>query len=193
MTGPTDAELMARTREGDHDAFALLVDRHKDALVNYLARLTGSREEAEDVAQDAFVRVYERAARYDEQGKFAPWLFRIATNLVRSERRRLRTWRQLAFRLIHPDSDVTRPADSALIGEEMRRQVDRALAQLPVAYRAAVVLRDIEGWSYEEIAAAIGCAEGTVKSKINRGREELRKRLTGYWKGPEVDERRSFA
>jgi RNA polymerase sigma-70 factor (ECF subfamily) len=193
MNGPTDAELMARTRDGDPDAFAMLVDRHKDALVNYLSRLTGSREQAEDTAQEAFVRVYSRAHRYDEQGKFAPYLFRIATNLVRSERRRLRAWRQLAFRLIRPDSDDSRPADTQLIGEEIRRHVDRALAELPVAYRAAVVLRDIEGWSYDEIAAAIGCAEGTVKSKINRGREELRKRLKEYWKGQEIDERRSFA
>jgi RNA polymerase sigma-70 factor (ECF subfamily) len=193
MTGATDSELMSRTRDGDQEAFAALVDRHKDPLVNYLSRLTGSRDQAEDIAQEAFVRVYVRAARYDERGKFAPYLFRIATNLVRSERRRLRTWRQLAFRLIHPESDDGRPADAVLVGEEIRREVDRALAALPVPYRAAVVLRDIEGWSYEEIGAAFGCAQGTVKSRINRGREELRKRLTHYWRGTETDERRSFA
>jgi RNA polymerase sigma-70 factor (ECF subfamily) len=181
----SDGELMTRTREGDPDAFAVLVDRYKNPLVNYLTHLTSSRDRAEDLAQESFIRLFARSDRYRDQGKLSPYLFRIATNLLRSEHRRARRWDRIAPRLIAAVRDVV-PPTAALFENEIRRKVRRALADLPLTYRGAVVLREIEGWSYAEIARAIGCAEGTVKSRICRGREMLRQSLAPYWNGEPI-------
>jgi RNA polymerase sigma-70 factor (ECF subfamily) len=177
---PTDADLMARTRAGDRDAFALVVDRYKDRLVNYLTHLSGNRDRAEEFAQEAFVRLYEKSGQYDERGKLAPYLFRIATNLVRSDDGRIRRWQTLF--LAHPPVQSTQVSPHSVLAlQEIEQKVAEALEAVPLAYRSALVLRDIEGWSYEEIAQALGCAEGTVKSRIGRGREKLRAALAPYW------------
>jgi RNA polymerase sigma-70 factor, ECF subfamily len=195
MDRPSDAELMARVSAGDHDAFAMIVDRYKDSLMNYLSHLTGNRDRAEEHAQAAFVRLYESAPRYREEGKLAPYLFRIATNLVRSETVRSRVRDVLLLRF-WSGKESTSEEESPL-AELQRRQLQRevaaALESLPMAYRAAVVLREVEGWSYQEIAASLGCSEGTVKSRIARGREALRKRLLPWWNGvPEREPRRAY-
>jgi RNA polymerase sigma-70 factor (ECF subfamily) len=195
MDGPTDAELMARVSAGDHDAFAAIVDRYRDSLVNYLSHMTGSRDRAEEHAQAAFVRLYESAPRYREEGKLAPYLFRIATNLARGEAMRSRVRDVLLLRFWSGETSTT-DRESPLAEVErlqLQRDVAAALESLPMAYRAAVVLREVEGWSYQEIAASLGCSEGTVKSRIARGREELRKRLLPWWKGvPEREPRRAY-
>ena len=96
--GIDDATLMSRVRLGDREAFGQLVDRHKDGLVNYLTGLTRSRDRAEELAQESFLRLYQSSARYREQGQFVPFLFRIATNLLRSEERRARRFRILSMK-----------------------------------------------------------------------------------------------
>jgi RNA polymerase sigma-70 factor, ECF subfamily len=195
MGGSTDAELMARVSAGDHDAFAAIVDRYKDSLVNYLSHMTGNRERAEEHAQAAFVRLYECVPRYREEGKLAPYLFRIATNLARTEamRNRFRELLLLRFWSRNGHTGEGHSPFGDLERHELQQEVAAALAALPVAYRAAVVLREVEGWSYQEIAASLGCSEGTVKSRIARGREELRKRLLPWWNGvPEREPRRAF-
>ena len=178
-----DAELMSRVKAGDREAFGSLVHRHKDALVGYLTRLSRSRDRAEELAQDAFVRLFERAPGYREQGQFLPYLFRIATNLLRSEERksRRRQWLSRVFGANGHRREMTPQA--RLLSQEASEKVTRALAELPLQYRSPLVLREIEGWSYEEIAATLGCREGTVKSRLNRGRAELRRRLAAYWNG----------
>ena len=182
-----DGDLLTRSRARDADAFAQLVDRHKDQMVNYLARLTGCRDRAEDIAQETFVRFYKQIHHYREEGTLSAYLFRIATNLVRSEERRKRRWKILQPILSYsgfagggaaPES----PQADALASEE-HRQVTRALASLDVLYRAPLVLREIEGLSYQEIATALGCNEGTVKSRLHRGRQLLKERLAPYWNG----------
>ncbi len=179
----SDSELMARVGAGDHAAFSDLVDRYKNTLVNYLSKMTRSRDRAEELAQDAFVRVYRSAAKYRERGAFSAYLFRIATNVLRSEERRKQRWRGLSTMLQH--HQLTRPASPqrlALSGEASA-QVTAALLELPVHYRAPLVLREIEGWAYAEIAAALDCREGTVKSRINRAKARLRELLRPYWEG----------
>ena len=177
-----DATQMARVRSGDRDAFSDLVDRHKDAVVNYLTRLTGDRDRAEDLAQETFLRLFRSAGSYTEQGLLRGYLFRIATNLVRSEERR-----EKRLRLLLPflgRSDHTEPAaPSGLLRQEMHREVSAAVAQLPLRYRVPLVLHEIEGWAYADIAQALGCREGTVKSRIHRGRQHLKERLAPYWQG----------
>ena len=179
---PSDAELMARVREGDRDAFTDLVDRHKDAVVTYLTRLTGHRDRAEDLAQETFLRLFRAAGDYTEQGYLRAFLFRIATNLVRTEERRERRLRLLTPFL--PRQEHAEPAaSSGLLRREMHREVAAAVARLPLRYRVPLVLHEIEGWSYVDIAQEIGCREGTVKSRVHRGRQQLKRKLAPYWNG----------
>ncbi len=183
MDQPTDAELMARVRAGDTSAFEEIVDRHKDALLNYLTHLWGDRDRAEEFAQEAFLRLYQSAGRYDERERLAPYLYRIATNLVRSEFRRLRRWRLLLPWILPGETAGGELPHRRLFETEIQQKVRTALESLPVTYRAPLVLREIEGWSYQEIAAALGCRDGTVKSRIARGRAHLRELLAPYWNG----------
>lgn len=177
-----DAGLMSRVRSGDRQAFADLVERHQDAVVNYLTRLTGDRDRAEDLAQESFLRLFRSAGGYTEQGFLRAYLFRIATNLVRSEERRERTWR-LLLPFLGKEGHAEPAAPSGLLRQELSREVAAAVAKLPLRYRVPLVLHEIEGWGYSEIARALGCREGTVKSRIHRGRRHLKERLAPYWNG----------
>ena len=182
-----DGALMARVKQGDEQAFADLVDRYKNPLVNYLTQMTRNRERAEDLAQDAFVRVYRTAGRYREQGQFQAFLFRIATNQLRTEARRAARWRSLLPALA-AEHRLRAPApspQSTALGVEAVDAVTRALSRLPLHYRAPLVLREIEGWPYARIAATLGCREGTVKSRVHRGKNLLREDLSEYWNGGE--------
>jgi RNA polymerase sigma-70 factor (ECF subfamily) len=172
---------MEATRKGDREAFALLVDRYKERLVAYLGRLTGSPERAEDLAQEAFLRLWQSAGRYAECGKLQGLLYSIAVNLVRSEERRARRWRVLSVLLPVAPEDFALPAPAALLARERERHLARALAELPLAYRVPLVLAEIEGWSHRDVAAHLGCREGTVKSRLHRARQALRKKLSPYW------------
>jgi RNA polymerase sigma-70 factor (ECF subfamily) len=185
MHGESDDVLMQRVAAGDDDAFSEIVDRYKDSLVNYLTHLVRSRERAEEVAQDAFVRLYRNAFRYQQQERLGPYLFRIATNVVVTEARREKRWSLLLPRL-HASTRQSVPApDAELFTSEIQRQVWTALDRLPINYRAPLVLFEIEGWSYDEIAKALEIACGTVKSRISRARELLRKQLAPWWTGEE--------
>lgn len=177
----SDAALMAATREGDREAFALLVDRYKEPLVAYLGRLTGSPERAEDLAQETFLRLWQSAGRYAEQGRLQGLLYSIAVNLVRSEERRARRWRVLSVLLPVAPEGIEAPAPAALLARERERHLARALAELPLAHRVPLVLADVEGWSHRDVAAHLGCREGTVKSRLHRARRALRQRLSPYW------------
>ncbi|HEX4497956.1 MAG TPA: sigma-70 family RNA polymerase sigma factor [Thermoanaerobaculia bacterium] len=179
---PSDAELMALVQEGDREAFAELVDRHQDAVVGYLARLTADRDRAEDYAQETFLRLFRAAGEYVEQGYLRAFLFRIATNLVRSEERRAQRLR-LLMPFLPREPHAEPAAASGLLRSELHRAVAAALAKLSLRYRVPLVLHEIEGWTYVDIAQELGCREGTVKSRVHRGRQQLKKRLEPYWNG----------
>ena len=181
----SDAELMAGVRSGDRAAFTRLVERHKDSVVSYLTRLTGDRDRAEDLAQETFLRLFKAVVTpsgYCEQGFLRAYLFRIATNLVRSEERREKRLRLLLPFLGGRRHDEPAAASGMLL-QELHRQVAGAVASLPLRYRVPLVLHEIEGWSYADIAQELSCREGTVKSRIHRGRQHLRQRLEPYWNG----------
>jgi RNA polymerase sigma-70 factor, ECF subfamily len=189
MLSPSDSELMTRARAGSAEGLRMLVDRHKDPVVNYLWRMTGCRVRAEEMAQESFVRLYLTPPHLENGASLAPWLFRVATNLVRSEERRARRSRLYRWLLRasnghngvgpHPPPDQ----EGRLLAQEAQRQTQRALAALPIRFRAALVLREIQELSYDEIARVLGCPVGTVRSRINRGRALLRESLTPYWNG----------
>jgi RNA polymerase sigma-70 factor (ECF subfamily) len=182
---------MQRVAEGDEDAFTVIVDRYKNPLVNYLTHLVRSRERAEDFAQEAFVRLYRSASKYKELDRIGAYLYRIATNLVVTEVRRERRWSLLLPRLNVSMDKAPAAPDANLISDEIQAKVTAALERLPLKYRAPLVLYEIEEWPYEEIARALECRLGTVKSRIARARELLRRQLSGWWNGGNYERHRA--
>jgi RNA polymerase sigma-70 factor (ECF subfamily) len=184
LSQASDADLIERVRSGQTAAFAEIIDRYKDPLVGYLVRMLGNRERAEDLAQDAFLRLYQRSGNYQERGQLKAYLFRIATNQLRSEERRNLRWQKIRY-LLRPRNGRGPTQERALLQEELERHLLEAIAALPLRYRTPLVLHEIEGWSYQAIAETLELSEGTVKSRIHRGRRLLRHRLAPYWQGAE--------
>jgi RNA polymerase sigma-70 factor, ECF subfamily len=176
--------------ETDDVEFANLVNRYKDPLINYLWHLTRSHERAEDLAQEAFVRLYRNRASVRDDS-LAPYLFRIGTNLAISHARREKRWR-LLLPMFQAASRESEPADRRVVTSEIQSKVAQALDRLPVKLRAPLVLYEIEDWPYHEIARALGCRIGTVKSRIFRARKMLRAELESWWIGGDHDRRRNW-
>ena len=188
----SDHRLLEATREGDEAAFAELVRRYRNQITNYVYRMTNDYELAVDLAQETFMRVYAAADRYQSSFAFSTYIYRIATNLAISELRRRKRRRLVSLstffqpresgeescELEMPDAGPLQ--DVTLVEDERRGAVSRAIATLPEKYRAPLVLRDVEGRSYDEIATILEMSEGTVKSRINRARSFLRDKLQAY-------------
>lgn len=175
-----DDELMVRTAEGDESAFRALVERWERPVFAFLDRMLGSAEEAQDLGQEAFLRVWRNARHYRAEGQFRSWLFRIAGNLARSRLRRSKilSWVRFEPALHDRDSGSARP-DLDLERNESRRAVRAALARLPERQRRAIVLLRYDGLSYKEIAAAMGVSTTAVDSLLQRAMTRLRKELAG--------------
>ena len=180
----TDEELMLRVQDGDTDCYDVLVERFKVRLFNYLFRLTGSRDDAEEIAQEAFVKAYIHADKYKTIARFSTWLYTIATNLVRNRlRSRSRAPKIVSLWTRSADSDEektldiedTRKSPDEVINDaELGEIISRAIQRIPAKYRESFVLREINELSYEEIAAVTGLKLGTVRSRINRARNHFR-------------------
>ena len=192
-----DAALMLRVKEGDRDAFTLLVEKYKQPVMNLAARFLRDPAEAEDLAQNVFVQVFKSAARYQSTAKFSTWLFTIARNLCLNEVRRRSRHPADSLDAPHPEQperpkyqfEDTRnfsPPDR-LLQAELAQKIEQALAGLPENQRTAILLCRQEELSYEEIAEILGCSLSATKSLIHRGRETLKEQLkpylrTGEWK-----------
>jgi len=141
--------------------------------------LVRDRERAEDLAQESFLRLYERGGKYRERGLLQAYLFRIAINLLRSRERRKMRWDRIRSLLSTSNGDRTEPAqEERLLRNERHDRLRRAIATLPLHYRAPLVLHEVDGWPYREIGEALNCREGTVKSRIHRGRQLLKQKLS---------------
>jgi RNA polymerase sigma-70 factor (ECF subfamily) len=182
----SDEDLMGQVAEDDERAFPELVRRYQGRVTNLVSRVLNDRECADDLAQEVFVRVFVHRRNYRRGSKFSTWLFTIAANLAKNEiRRRVRrrNWFSLdALQEVLKDSapqlaDPTEGRESRMEREQLREAVGRAIATVPEKYRLSLVLRDIEGLSYEEIALALGIPGGTVRSRINRARSMLKRKL----------------
>jgi RNA polymerase sigma-70 factor (ECF subfamily) len=178
-----DQALIDRCLAGETDAFGGLVVRYQDRLYGTLVHLLGSTQDALDVAQETFVLAFQNLRSFRGDAAFYSWLFRIAYNAAVSFRRRKRfPGRRLENNRDSPPPEPVdqRPAadpTASVLSEERRRLVQDALAELPEDYRTVLVLKELEGLPYEEIAAVVGCPIGTVRSRIHRARQELREKL----------------
>jgi RNA polymerase sigma-70 factor (ECF subfamily) len=182
----TDEELILRVQKGETACFDILVDRFKVRLYNYLFRMVQDPDEAEEIAQETFVKAYIHADKYKTIAKFSTWLYTIGTNLVRNRIRSKKRAPQLLSlwsRGWDGDSDEkqidivdpSRTPDELSNDSELSEMINRAIAKIPEKYRTSFVLREINQLSYEEIAAATGLKLGTVRSRINRARNYFRK------------------
>jgi RNA polymerase sigma-70 factor (ECF subfamily) len=178
-----DHKLIEECLAGRTDAFGQLVLRYQDRLYNTLVRLVGSSDEARDVAQESFVHAFTKLDTFRGESQFYSWLFRIAYNAAVSRQRKQR--RPPASLDAAREAGGLEPADGhpesrpshALERSERQAMVRSALGELSEEYRAVLVLKEIDGLKYEEIAEIVGCPIGTVRSRIHRARAELREKL----------------
>ena len=187
----SDHDLIEATIGGNEAAFAEIVRRYRNPLTNYLYRFLNDYEEAVDIAQETFVRVYFAAERYHSGYAFSTYIYRIATNLAISETRRRKRRKLLSLtglfqgegdeEIEFQPPDKRNLPDADLIDDEKSRVIGRAIAALPEKYRAPIVLREIEGKTYEEIAEILELGLGTTKSRISRARGLLKEKLKQYF------------
>jgi RNA polymerase sigma-70 factor (ECF subfamily) len=177
--------LIRRVQQGDRSAFDLLVAKYQHKILNLVMRYVKDPSEALDVAQEAFLKAYRAAPSFRGESAFYTWLYRIAINtaknyLVAARRRPAAIDVDFAdteqFETLTKQSDIDTPERLALT-EEIASAVEAAIQELPEELRTAILLREIEGMSYEEIAATMECPVGTVRSRIFRAREAIEERL----------------
>jgi RNA polymerase sigma-70 factor (ECF subfamily) len=182
-----DLVWMARIKEGDTEALRELIEAHQHRIIGTVAKMLGDDSDAEDIAQQVFIRVWKSAARYEPTAKFTTWLFKITRNLVFNELRRrkrhpaqsLDAPRDDDRPLQMPDTGVKAP-DTSLLDDEMQAAIQRAIDELPETQRMAVVLRRYDDISYEEIGEILDLSVPAVKSVLFRARTELREKLKKY-------------
>jgi RNA polymerase sigma-70 factor (ECF subfamily) len=184
-----DQELIAECLSGQTHAFGDLVARYQNRLFNTLVGVLGSVEDAHDVAQEAFVNAFQKLNTFRGHSAFYSWLFRIALNSAVSQKRKQRAVVSIdAAREQSGDEPIDRhPAarpEHALETNERQIAVRGALAELAEEFRTALILKEMEDMSYEEIAEIVGCPIGTVRSRIHRARAELRVKLQGLLREP---------
>lgn len=187
----TDHDLVRRCQDGDAAAFEGLVDRYQDRVYNLVYRMVGRHEDAQDIAQDVFLRALENIGSFRGQAQVFTWLFRIATNLAISRRRRGQRVRFVSLSgpvggqdgedhdarpMDPPDRSDNRPDESAE-RDELQRRVAAAIAGLDEEFRSVLVLKDIEGLDYQQIADILELPLGTIKSRLHRARSELKDAL----------------
>ncbi len=184
-----DAVLVRQCQKGDLTAFEPLVVKYQDRIYNLCWRLCGDRQAAEDLTQEAFLKAFESLGTFRGSSSFFTWLYRIATNLAlsyrRSERRHMSLgtgveWNDIpsqAARLHRAVQDADDQPDLAVQRDEVRRIVWQAIQQLDDDHRAVVVLRDMEGLDYGEIAEVLHVPAGTIKSRLHRARMAIREKL----------------
>ena len=189
-----DAALVERALNDDLAAFEQLVTRYQDKITGFAARMLSDRDEAEDVAQEVFIKAYRHLESFRGASSFSTWLYRITTNLcidrVRAKKRRP----QSAYSLDEPidreeDSgkreiaDTTFEPSGQIERDELRLQVRQTMAEMPEKQRSVLVMCDLQGMAYEEIAQVLGCPIGTVKSRLFHARADLARRLKPYMRG----------
>ncbi|HUR95745.1 MAG TPA: sigma-70 family RNA polymerase sigma factor [Gemmatimonadales bacterium] len=187
---PDNAQLVAAHLAGDARAFQELVARYRGRLLNFVNRMIGDRERAEDLVQEAFMRVYRHLHRFDPTKKFSTWIYTIASNLAKNELRNRSRSPLVYYQALRPvgeedqrplqfEDSSSRP-DDMYTNRYLREMVDATVATLAPHHRTVFVMRELEGRSYEEIAQLTHCNLGTVKSRLNRARHAFAERIAPY-------------
>ena len=181
---PSDEELCRRIAERDGAAFELMVDRHQGRAYRLASSILGNEADARDVSQDAFIRLYESAGRFDGRSRFSTWFYRILVNLCIDHQRKNRWWKRMAplaspgddpdERAFDPPSSEPGPEDEAMLKQSISR-LRPALAKLSPQQRAAVLLQTQEGFTSREIGEVLKCSEATARVHVHRGIAQLRK------------------
>jgi RNA polymerase sigma-70 factor (ECF subfamily) len=179
LDNQTDEQLIFSFQEGDNTAYDEIVRRYKDRLTNFIFRYVGSYDECEDIVQDTFIKVYVSKHLYKEIAKFSTWIYTIAINLAKTKiikKQKYKIFSLSSNEEEEKDFDIPDDAflpDTNANAKFQNEYIQKALNSIPENYRKLVILRDIDDFSYEEIADMTGLPMGTVKSRINRGREKL--------------------
>lgn len=181
-----DKEILYKVINGDIDSFEIIVDRYKNRLMNFVFRFVKDYDVSEDIVQETFLRVFRKRRDYKAIANFSTWIFTIAGNLAKSELRRRKRWKFLSidantsgernFEL--PDHGIKpdRFTSITLLNENVQKSID----SLQPKYKEALILRDIDGMTYRQIAEITHVPIGTVKSRVNRARMKLKKKLRGH-------------
>lgn len=179
----SDEELIELFKNGKTEAFDELVSRFKNPLINFIYRFMGDYDESDDIVQDTFVKVYMNKHYYKSIAKFSTWIYTIASNLAKTRLRKKNRMKLFSFLSKDANNVYEKLADKSYNLEEIIEHnefseiVQNAIYKIPIKYREAVILRDLQEFTYEEIAEITNANIGTIKSRINRGREYLRKFL----------------
>jgi RNA polymerase sigma-70 factor (ECF subfamily) len=186
---PNDEELLRRVRNGDYNAFEIIINRYRQIVVECVLGIAGGLEFAEDFAQEAFLKLWERRETWEYDGNLCRYLIRMAFNLCVSEIRRTRTWARLQPDVEYALDDPRTPEEIAL-AEEEERMLTEAIALLPDAEREVLMLHEGLGWAPEAIALSRGTSVGAVYTCLNRARAGVRSQLGPWWTGESDEERK---
>lgn len=180
----SDEKLIARFQDGDNYAYDLLVKRYKDPLLNFIYRFLSNQTEAEDVLQETFLRLYKNKHYYKEVAKFSTWIYTIAGNLAKTElrKRKRRRFFSISQHTTDDDKDYEIPDTTHNPERDANSQItdqiiQRAIDKLSPKFKEVIILRDIQGFSYDEIAETLQVPLGTIKSRVNRARLKLQEDL----------------
>ena len=180
---PTDEDLIERFQDGDIYAFDLIVKRYKNQLLNFIYRFLGNAEEAEDLVQETFLRVYRNKKAYQKVAKFSTWIYTIAGNLAKTELRKRKRRKFFSISDLgydDKDYDICDEAynpEKTVEGTIKEEIIHREIQALSAKFREVILLRDVQELSYEEISQIVNIPLGTVKSRVNRGRLKLQEKL----------------
>ncbi len=185
----TDEELILEFQKTDEtESFEVLMQRYKNPLFNFVFRFLGDRDSTADVVQETFIKVYKNKDSYKTFAKFSTWIYTIAGNLAKTELQRRKRKNQVSINSYGDDEETMELPDGGPLPDRLvdsgikNKMIQDALLKLPEVYREMVVLRDIQEFSYEEIAEMMDISIGTVKSRINRGRSQLQELLRDIFK-----------
>ncbi len=188
----SDEELILRFQKGDEQSYIELVNRYRDRLINFIYRFVNDTESAEDIVQDALLKVYTHKHYYKNIAKFSTWLYTIAGNLAKTELRKKKTRKVTNLSQMGPedkDFELTSnepETDKATQNEYLEKRIQIAINKLPLHFKTVTILREIQELSYEEISKIVDVPLGTVKSRINRARLQLQKELKDFKKGDTI-------
>ena len=185
----SDKDILFNLVDEDIESYSIIVDRYKNRLINFVYRFVKDFDVAEDIVQETFLRVYRKRYNYKAIANFSTWIFTIAGNLAKSELRRRKRWKFFSLDAGNDDERKFELPDNGLKPDRaasvkiLDENIQNAIDTLQDKYKESLILRDIEGMSYKQIADITNVPVGTVKSRVNRARKKLRKKLR--WHSPE--------